>query len=83
MNRFYKFYRPLVMLLPPEAAHKIAHIAFKALYPVPKIHIKDPLLATQALGLKFPNPIYEDSPSRKPEPPHTWPELSALKAAPE
>lgn len=57
MNRFYKFFRPLVMLLPPEGAHAVAHLVFKALYPVPKIHINDPLLKTTVLGLDFSSPV--------------------------
>lgn len=57
VSRFYKFFRPLVMLLPPEVAHTISHLVFKALYSVPKIQIKDPLLKTTALGMEFSNPI--------------------------
>jgi len=57
VSRIYKFFRPLVMLLPPELAHKASHCVFKALYPVPKKYILDPLLATKVLGLKFTNPV--------------------------
>ncbi len=57
VNRFYKFFRPLVMLLPPEVAHTISHLVFRALYPVPRVQIKDPLLETTALGMEFSNPI--------------------------
>ena len=57
MNRIYKFFRPLVMLLPPELAHKVSHGVFRVLYPAPRRYIPDPLLATKVLGLEFTNPV--------------------------
>jgi dihydroorotate dehydrogenase len=48
--------QPLVKLLPPETAHRIAVVGLKIAPPSPALP-RDARLAVQAFGLRFPNPL--------------------------
>src|SRR5208282_5596821 len=51
--RLAQLAEPLVKLLPPETAHRLAVFGMKIAPPRPR----DPRLVVAALGLKFPNPL--------------------------
>jgi dihydroorotate dehydrogenase len=58
----YKAIRPLLFLMPPEAAHGCAMVALRLGRPflpllAPWLRQDDPKLAVTVAGLKFPNPI--------------------------
>lgn len=57
MTSIYKILRPLIMLLPAEAAHDLSLKVFKTLYPLPKSLVPDPILETTVSGLAFKTPI--------------------------
>lgn len=48
--------RPLLLALEPETAHRLVIEALQRL-PLPKSGPDDPLLAVEAFGLRFPNPL--------------------------
>jgi dihydroorotate dehydrogenase len=48
--------RPLLLALEPETAHRLAIEALLRL-PLPRPRADDPLLAVDAFGLRFPNPV--------------------------
>jgi len=53
---FYPLFRPLLMALGAEAAHRATILALKRM-PLRKPPPDDPILATRAFGLDFPNPV--------------------------
>jgi dihydroorotate dehydrogenase len=54
--RFADFAQPLLQLLPPEMAHRLAINALK-IAPPRQAEAPDPRLAVDGLGLRFPNPL--------------------------
>jgi dihydroorotate dehydrogenase len=54
--RFADFAQPLLQLLPPETAHRLAVNALK-IAPPRQAEAPDPRLAVDGLGLRFPNPL--------------------------
>ena len=54
--RLAQLAEPLVKLLPPEIAHRLAINGMKIAPPAPAVP-RDPRLIVAALGLKFPNPL--------------------------
>ena len=54
--RLAELAEPLVKLLPPESAHRLAINGMKIAPPAPA-KPRDPRLVVAALGLKFPNPV--------------------------
>src|SRR5271169_3049537 len=54
--RLAQLAEPLVKLLPPETAHRLAVFGMKIAPPAPA-RPRDPRLVVAALGLKFPNPL--------------------------
>jgi dihydroorotate dehydrogenase len=54
--RFADFAQPLLLLLPPETAHRLAVNALK-IAPPREAEAPDPRLAVDGLGLRFPNPL--------------------------
>ena len=54
--RLAQLAEPLVKLLPPEIAHRLAINGMKIAPPAPAVP-RDPRLVVAALGLKFPNPL--------------------------
>jgi dihydroorotate dehydrogenase len=53
---FYPLFRPLLMALGAEAAHRATILALKRM-PLRKPAPDDPVLATRVFGLDFPNPV--------------------------
>jgi len=54
--RLAEFAEPLVKLLPPETAHRVAIEGLK-IAPPKQAKPRDPRLAVEAFGLRFPNPL--------------------------
>lgn len=57
MRFFYRLARPFLFALPAEAAHGLAVFALAHGLVAGRRRVDDPVLATRAFGLDFPNPI--------------------------
>ena len=64
MGRLYDGLRPLLFRLPPEAAHRLAHVGLGTVQRVPgfaavtdRVAVTDDRLATTVFGQRFPNPV--------------------------
>lgn len=58
----YKALRPLLFMMPPEAAHGVAMATLRVAGPLlpalaPWLRVEDPTLARTVWGLRFPNPV--------------------------
>ncbi len=64
MGRLYNALRPVLFRLPPETAHRLAHVGLDGLQRTPLLDavaghytVSDERLATTAFGQRFPNPV--------------------------
>ncbi len=79
--RAYRLLRPLLFLLPPEAAHRLAMAALRAGGPLlpllsPWLTDPDPRHARVVMGLRFPNPVgLAAGFDKAAEAPDAWPRL--------
>ncbi len=56
IDGLFRLARPLIHALDAETAHRMTVVALKAA-PLPPAPPSDPILATEAFGLRFPNPV--------------------------